>query len=137
MFQLVYTSTARSLFTPEDISHILEVSRTKNQEHGITGVLLYKSGSIVQVLEGDEAAVRRLYANIGQDPRHWNVATVFTRDIAHREFPAWTMGFNCVELEWPQPLPAGFNPIFHREHPQRPVAGRAASLLRTFVETVR
>jgi hypothetical protein len=136
MIQLVYTSMARPRFTKADIEALLAVSREKNREHGITGVLLYRSGSIVQVLEGEEPAVRRLYTNILGDSRHQNAAVIYTRTIETREFPDWTMGFNCVEVEWWRERPDGFNPIFHRlEGPG--ASGRAEAALRAFIDKVR
>ena len=137
MFQLVYTSMARSLFGKADIEHIVAVSREKNLQHGITGVLLYKSGSIVQILEGEEADVRQLYANIQKDRRHLNVALIYTQTMEKREFPEWTMGFNCVEVEWVHTPPDGFNPVFHRLDNELKVSGRGTAMLRTFVQTIR
>ena len=54
------------------ISEIMSVAINKNLEHAIGGALHYnpKSKAIVQLLEGAEPAVRRLYANICKDPRH-------------------------------------------------------------------
>lgn len=50
----------------------MSVAINKNLEHAIGGALHYnpKSKAIVQLLEGAEPAVRRLYANICKDPRH-------------------------------------------------------------------
>lgn len=135
MFQLVYSSMASPLFTKEDVENILQVSREKNREHGITGVLLYKSGSVVQVLEGREAAVRQLYTNIERDRRHRDVTLIYTHQISRREFSDWTMGFNCVELAW-EKRPEGFNPVFHQ--PEKLTGtGRGAAVLKTFVDSTK
>lgn len=136
MFQLVYASAAWVPFTQTVIEDILLVSRTKNLEHGVTGVLLYKSGLIVQVLEGEEAGVRRLYANIERDRRHYDVTTIYTRPIEAREFPGWTMGFNCVEVQVNNP-PYGFSPIFQRADVLAEANGRGARMLKAFAATTR
>lgn len=136
MFQLVYSSTARALFTAADIKDILAVSREKNQFHGITGMLLYKLGSVVQVLEGEEPAVRQLYANIEKDRRHRDVTLIYTQPIARREFAEWTMGFHSAEFEFETP-PAGFNPIFQTTNQLAGIDGRGAALLRTFVDVTK
>ncbi len=135
MFQLVYTSAASPPFSPADVADILKVSREKNLHHGITGVLLYKSGSVIQLLEGEEAPVRQLYANIQRDRRHRDVTLIYTRSVLAREFPEWTMGYNCVEIGWNE-QPDGFNPVFHQPG-SLSGAGRGAAVLRTFVETTR
>jgi hypothetical protein len=135
MFQLVYSSMTWPLFTKEDVADILSISRNKNRQHDITGVLLYKSGSVIQLLEGAEPAVRQLYTNIQRDPRHRDFTLIYTRTIAAREFPDWTMGFNCVEVNW-EPQGDGFNPVFHRPDHLKPT-GRGAAVLKTFIDTTR
>ena len=52
----------------------------------------YAQGRFLQVLEGPESAVRRLYATIRADPRHTNVETLLTTSAAERTFPNWEMG---------------------------------------------
>ena len=135
MFQLAYASLAWPPFSKADVENILTVSRQKNREHGITGVLLYTSGSVVQVLEGEEADVRQLYTNIERDSHHSETTEIYTRTIGAREFPDWTMGFNCVELSW-EKHPEGFNPVFH-EPGRLKASGRGTAVLKSFLESNR
>ncbi len=58
MFFLVYVSSATRPFSGEDLRALLETCRKDNAELGVTGMLLYKDGNFMQVLEGDEDAVR-------------------------------------------------------------------------------
>jgi hypothetical protein len=60
MIQLVYLSSTRWLLTPGDITSILESSLRNNARDNITGILLYRSGSVLQLLEGEEDLVHRL-----------------------------------------------------------------------------
>ena len=99
MIELAYTSSASRLFSAADIEDILRVSRVKNAASGITGILLYKSGSIFQVLEGESSVVRGLYARLLDDPRHTNVIRLFDRPLQERAFPRWSMAFAEVD-EW-------------------------------------
>jgi hypothetical protein len=50
--QVVYASTALQAFTKPELQALLQEIRPKNAELGITGLLLYKDGNFMQVLEG-------------------------------------------------------------------------------------
>ena len=52
MIQIAYVSSTRELLSAEDIAQILSKSRENNGRRGITGMLLYKGGDVLQVLEG-------------------------------------------------------------------------------------
>ncbi|MBV9785429.1 MAG: BLUF domain-containing protein [Acidisphaera sp.] len=75
-----------------EIRQILEKSRANNHRDGITGALLFSSGSFVQVLEGPIAALERTFETIQRDPRHRDV-TVLQIAESNRGFPAWSMAF--------------------------------------------
>lgn len=93
MFYLVYVSVAAEKASKDDLLEILARSRTKNAEVGITGMLLYKDGNYMQVLEGEEKAVRDLYARIRRDPRHLGIVTLVEGRRDNRCFGDWSMGF--------------------------------------------
>lgn len=93
MFYLVYVSVAAEKASKDDLLEILARSRTKNAEAGITGMLLYKDGNYMQVLEGEEKAVRDLYARIRRDPRHLGIVTLVEGRRDNRCFGDWSMGF--------------------------------------------
>ncbi len=76
---------------PVGLSTIFSVARKKNAKHNITGILSYRNGYYIQVLEGDSLVVDRLYSNILSDPRHHQVTTLFESPISHRFFPNWDM----------------------------------------------
>ena len=63
MISLIYTSTASFLFSDDDIKKILNTSCAWNNEHGLSGLLLYKDGNIIQVLEGEEDEVEYIFEN--------------------------------------------------------------------------
>ena len=93
MFYLVYVSVTAEKASKDDLLEILARSRTKNAEAGITGMLLYKDGNYMQVLEGEEKAVRDLYARIRRDPRHLGIVTLVEGRRDNRCFGDWSMGF--------------------------------------------
>lgn len=102
LIHCIYASTAESTFKESDIPLLLERARTRNAEHGITGMLLYVERSFFQVLEGDAPAVDDIYRRIGRDPRHMRIALIIREPIAARDFSDWTMGFQSLD-----PLEAG------------------------------
>lgn len=135
MIELAYTSTANWLFSAEDIESILTVSRRNNGRNGITGILIYKSGAIFQVLEGDPVNVRRLYATLKTDPRHSDVTLIYDRPLASRRFKDWTMAFKSYSAVTP---PDGVH--FLRENqldPKLEAEGPPANLVREFLTFVR
>src|SRR4051812_16028180 len=96
MIQLVYLSSTRRLLSTADLLSILTSSRRNNTRDGITGVLLYKSGSVIQVLEGDAGRVHALFEVIKKDRRHHQVTLIYDKPIAHRNFADWAMGFQEI-----------------------------------------
>lgn len=93
MFYLVYVSMAQGNMSKEGLLDILAQSREANARVGITGMLLYKDGNFMQALEGEETAVRELYARISRDPRHRGVLTLVEGERKDRCFGDWSMGF--------------------------------------------
>jgi len=93
MFYLVYVSVAAENVSKDDLLEILSQSRFQNAEAGITGMLLYKDGNFMQVLEGEENAVRDLYTRIRHDPRHLGIVTLVEGERDNRCFGDWSMGF--------------------------------------------
>ena len=93
---IVYISSSKGLFSEEQLTRILEQSRQSNHSLGITGIMLYFNGSIIQVLEGEQERVKTLYDVIIQDPRHTGMITLFSCPIEKRSFSAWSMGYKSL-----------------------------------------
>lgn len=93
MFHLIYLSQARFGLTKARLRVLLEQTRVKNLRLGITGLLLHHEGRLLQVLEGEEPAVRALYDIIRADPRHENCTTLLEEPILSRHYPQWPMAF--------------------------------------------
>ena len=90
---LVYISTARTPFADNGLMELMHSFQANNLQTGITGVLLYKNGNFIQLLEGAGEAVSALYARITRDCRHYNCIQIFDRPAENRLFPDWSMGF--------------------------------------------
>lgn len=110
MFQVVYLSRQTVPFAPADLSVLLANSREKNQQRGVTGMLLHHDGTFLQALEGEEHAVRELMQVIGRDARHDSVVVLHQGTVEQRDFPDWSMGFRDLGAEDAASLP-GFSPF--------------------------
>ena len=134
MFFLVYVSSATRPFSGEDLRALLETCRKNNAGFGITGMLLYKDGNFMQVLEGDEETVRGLYEGIVADPRHGGEMTLQQGFTEERQFPDWSMGFRNLDSPEARADPAYSEflnaPLTGREFSADP--SRAQKLLLTF-----
>ncbi len=109
MLSLVYVSSATRLLSNADLLDILRVSRLNNGSLSITGMLLYKEGNFMQVLEGPDEAVRQIYTRIAADPRHRGLIKLLEDQISERQFANWTMGFkNLDDLTGEVPGYTGF-----------------------------
>jgi len=67
----------------------------------------------MQVLEGEEANVMQVFADIQKDWRHKSVDTLRLGYIQYRNFPDWTMGFMNVDNLDPATVP-GFTRFMER-----------------------
>ena len=92
LVRLMYASRAAEGLKPEALSAILKKSAAANPKHGITGVLCFSSGVLLQVLEGGRSQVSALYNRIAADPRHHDVVLLSYEEIAERRFAGWAMG---------------------------------------------
>jgi len=93
MIELAYTSTTPWLYSTEELRDILSKSRTNNAKTGITGILLYRARTVLQLLEGEAEAVHALYAKLLLDPRHHSLTLLYDRPLAERNFGQWSMAF--------------------------------------------
>lgn len=94
MLQLIYVSTAVKPMQYRDLLDLLSASRARNRREAITGLLLYREGCFIQLLEGPEPAVRDCYRRISGDARHKWVLQLMTAPTLEHEFPNWAMGFH-------------------------------------------
>jgi len=76
-----------------EIDNILEVSRARNAVAGITGALMFNENCFTQILEGEETAVKNVFARIEKDKRHSDVTILFVETGAARQFGSWWMAF--------------------------------------------
>ena len=105
MFQLIYASHAKQAFNEIELISLLKAARTKNLKLNITGMLLYKDGIFMQLLEGDETEVRKLFSTIKHDNRHEKVVVLFEKSCDHSVLSDWSMGFLNLESDYAKSIP--------------------------------
>lgn len=111
LFALMYSSQATGDVTGEVLDGILLQARAKNERLGITGILLFRQGRFYQYLEGDEASVRGVYADICRDSRHERLRVLIETPVNERRFADWTMGYEPLRAE-PAAVPPGVRSTF-------------------------
>ncbi|GAB3398613.1 hypothetical protein GCM10027515_04040 [Schumannella luteola] len=111
VFAALYTSTAAAPFDDDALAELLAASREANRRSDITGMLLYRRGRFVQVLEGAEHEVRALLERIRADARHGDVRVLLDERIPTRQFADWSMGYQRTTGADEAP-PAGFRDTF-------------------------
>jgi hypothetical protein len=96
MHQLTYISTAQKGLTDSDVDAILEASRRRNRQVGISGLLVYDGVRFLQALEGEESAVKATFLRIKSDPRHRAAVMLSLHENDRREFGDWEMACERV-----------------------------------------
>ena len=128
------SASAKGDFRPADLDTLLQECRRKNAKAGITGILLYRDGSFLQVLEGDRAVVEDLFEKITADKRHNQSRKIILEPIAERAFAAWTMGYPRISSRELAEIP-GLNDFFGHGKSYLDIGeGRAKMLLDAFKE---
>lgn len=112
IYYLVYASAARKPFSKTDLIELLTQAREKNRRLGITGLLLYRDGDFIQLLEGPKDAVKALYDAIDRDPRHVGSMVMAEGEREERLFADWSMGFRDLADQEVQATP-GYSPFMN------------------------
>jgi Sensors of blue-light using FAD len=133
---LVYVSKAARSMEQADLLSLLRQARASNQRDAITGLLLYRRGRFMQMLEGPNQKVRALYNRIGMDARHVQPTTLIKFKPEGRLFADWAMGFVAMDA-LPDADLVGFSDFLRQDFTDPSWADaphQALSLLRRFRE---
>jgi hypothetical protein len=114
MVSIVYASSAVLLFSADDFIALMQHSREKNTRLKLSGMLLYKDGNFLQIIEGPEDSVLHLFKTICADDRHRGVLRLLEERIEQRRFADWAMAFHNLGDPDLQEIP-GYS-TFMNEH---------------------
>jgi hypothetical protein len=99
MRSLVYASRSLEPFDEDALVELLTRARACNEEHAVTGMLVYAAGSFLQLIEGDDEHVEAVWDRIRMDPRHTGLRVLQDGPARVRLFGEWSMGFAHPEQE--------------------------------------
>jgi len=91
--RLAYVSHPAADLPPTEVSRIIQVSRSRNAGHGITGVLVYTGTDFAQLIEGRPDTVEQLWRNIRADVRHHGITSFLDEPTDRAWFETWRMGY--------------------------------------------
>jgi len=122
----MYTCKASNDLSKEDIHNILATAHRKNPVMGITGILFYRHGHFLQLLEGEESCVHKLLEAIKNDTRQSDLEIL--DECKHvRLFSDWSMDFQLLDP------PETIENVRLPPSPLRPEFNQAAIRLRKFL----
>jgi len=137
--RLIYAS--RAVGSPDEpgLVDLLVVSRDRNAETDVTGMLVYAERSFMQMIEGPAEAITDTFDRIVKDDRHEAVRLLLHTQVEQRLFPDWTMGFyqpdaTALVENLPGYRPEGAHPFVAGE--LVPNGDVAATLMRMWADDV-
>ncbi len=98
-------------------------------------MLLYCDGAFIQVIEGPEEEIIKLFDKIRRDERHHMISVINQGPIPQRCFSEWTMGFksyNQADLEQIEGYTSFISDNINTDETQK---GIAFKLLESFKDT--
>ena len=93
LYSLTYVSSATMSFSQEQLKALLDVCIANNRRDGITGILLYKDGNFMQVMEGPQDVLLRTLARMENDTRHSGIIVLLQGHQRDRQFPDWSLAY--------------------------------------------
>ncbi|RZT95973.1 FAD-dependent sensor of blue light [Ancylomarina subtilis] len=115
LVHIVYMSFSSKKLSESDLNDFLKLIRKKNQERGVTGLLLYKDEAFIQLIEGNKETIDQLFNIISKDSRHSNILKLLEEPIRKRAFPDWSMGFRTINNDQINQIP-GFSDFMQNNH---------------------
>lgn len=86
MSSLVYQSRAVDPLSQLDLEHLVSSAQSRNLKEGVSGLMVYDRGRIMQWLEGPAEGLRKVWQSIRQDRRHTGIAMLGQSIAAVRLF---------------------------------------------------
>jgi len=135
LINLVYVSAATHLLPKEELVALMQNCSARNAQSELTGLLLYKDGNIMQVLEGPEQNVESVFERIKLDPRHKSLMVLLKEPIAERNFPTWGMAFRDLRSPELRDMPA-YNEFLNTPLTDFTTPAQSRKLLNVFRQTM-
>lgn len=92
-YELLYLSALAPATPVTEMAQIAAHARRYNQQHGITGLLVFDGQRFCQHIEGDKETVLALFRRIRNDPRHADIEVQHQGATAERRFKRFATGY--------------------------------------------
>lgn len=99
-YAISYVSSASEKLSELDVEKVLNFSKNWNNEHNITGMLLFSQGNFFQVLEGEKKLIKELFGRIVKDSRHFNIIRIFEKEIDDADFEGYSANFISLDSQY-------------------------------------
>jgi hypothetical protein len=76
------------------VNSIVDVSRNRNADLGVTGALIFSGSRFAQLVEGPADSVAIIRAAIERDVRHRTVTTIEAGTVDGRLFEGWSLAYS-------------------------------------------
>ena len=95
LYTISYVSTSKKL-SDFQINELLCISKLKNDDLNITGILMHSDQNFFQIIEGEKKIILNLYQKIEKDVRHFNLIKIFDRPIQIPSFKNFQSSYITV-----------------------------------------
>ena len=99
-YAIVYLSSASDELEIAEISKILSFTEESNNNHDITGLLLFSDGNFFQIIEGEKNSMLKLFETIKRDDRHRNIQQIFGEEINKGAYDLYATNFISDEVKY-------------------------------------
>ncbi|MEO8545075.1 MAG: BLUF domain-containing protein [Burkholderiaceae bacterium] len=100
LFTLLYVSALAPSAQLSDVADIAKKGRPRNQQDGISGLLVFDGCSFVQLVEGPQDAIAALLERLTLDTRHTDIdVLIFEHTGGERRFWGWDLGYHFADDE--------------------------------------
>ena len=130
-YAICYVSTAKSNLLKDEINEILSMTEIANNQRGITGLLLYSEGNFFQIIEGEKEETERLYKDIKNDARHFNLIKVFGKEISKDSFDGYKSDFISEDTRYSSERLQNYK--LYLEILDKPTKNAVANILKAFI----
>ena len=93
MRQIVYMSRAKIHLPQEALAELRLGAYERNEEMGVTGLLVYDGSRYIQALEGKADSVHEIMNSIANDSRHDHITYLADRPLKTRQFVGWALEY--------------------------------------------
>ncbi|WP_452599807.1 BLUF domain-containing protein [Pontimicrobium sp. MEBiC01747] len=93
---ICYVSSSDIDLNISDLNELFKTTIKNNTHSKISGILIYKNGNFLQIIEGEENQIDKLYTKICLDARHHGTILIIETKICDRVFDNYSTEFPII-----------------------------------------